>query len=501
MVHLLRKYQQTLMLLVTGLVIISFVWFYNYNKDPYGDRGRVGVVYGRNVSQVEFERGHRLFEVAYALRLFDLLQTLVAPARSEDEAKSNFVWNSIVLRHEADHLGIAATDEEVVAQVQQLPVFQTNGAYDSTKYNQFVEHELEPRGMTAAPIEDLMRDNLRLEKLKKLLGTTVAAAPDEVRTIFERLNRKTQLSVVRIALEEFKKAVQVTEEEVKKLFEERKETLKTEELRKVKYVAFVLPPADKPLVGKERVEQMQKLADEAEQFALAMTEKDAKFEEVAQKLGTAVKESPAFPQTGPPEELSRSNEVAQTTFEKLTKEQPNSDPIVTDNGYYVVQLVDITPSRAMTLEEAQGKLKEQLESERAQEAMNLKATEIRTKIESELKTGKSFLEAATAAGVKGEALPPFSFAEPPPPDEKSPDSQLIMGRSADLADGELSAPLPTATGLALVHVDQRLPVDEGKFEQEKAMLTQNVTRVRRDSVFGLWLKTQRELAHIQVVRG
>ena len=185
----------------------------------------------------------------------------------------------------------------------------------------------------------------------------------------------------------------------------------------------------------------------------------------------------------------------------MTKEQPNSDPILTDNGYYVVQLVDITPSRAMTFEEAQGKLKEQLESERAQEAMNLKATEIRTKIESELKTGKSFLEAATAAGVKGEALPPFSFAEPPPPDEKSPDSQLIMGRSADLADGELSAPLPTATGLALVHVDQRLPVDEGKFEQEKAMLTQNVTRVRRDSVFGLWLKTQRELAHIQVVRG
>ena len=37
-----------------------------------------------------------------------------------------------------------------------------------------------------------------------------------------------------------------------------------------------------------------------------MTVKDAKFEEVAQKLGTAVKESPAPLLVGPPEELSGS---------------------------------------------------------------------------------------------------------------------------------------------------------------------------------------------------
>ena len=60
MVHLLRKYQQTLMLLVTGLVIISFVWFYNYNKDPRGsDAASLREVYGRKVSGSEFERGHR----------------------------------------------------------------------------------------------------------------------------------------------------------------------------------------------------------------------------------------------------------------------------------------------------------------------------------------------------------------------------------------------------------------------------------------------------------
>jgi peptidyl-prolyl cis-trans isomerase D len=499
MVNLLRKHQQTLMLLVTVLVIISFVWFYNYNKDFSAGTPAVGTVYGRRVTLLEFERGVRTFEVARNLMLFELLQTLAGQARSMEEAKENYVWNSLVVRHEADQLGIAANDEEVVGEVQKLPVFQTNGVYDSSKYNLFVERVLAPNGMTGAQLEELVRDHLRLEKLKALLGATVTAAPAEVRAAFERYYRKTELSVVRFALEDFKKEVKLSEEDLKKAYEEQKETLKSDELRKVKYVAFTLPPAEKPAAHKERIEQMQKLADKAEQFAVAMTEKEARFEQVAQALQVEVKESPPFALGEPPAELGKSDEVTRTAFEKLTMDQPNSDPIVTENGYYVMQLVEITPSRPMTFEEAKPKLETRLKDERAQESMNLKAAEIRQKLETEIKAGKTFAEAATAAGAKAESIPAFSLAEPPKTD--APDTRMLMAQSSELAEGELSQPLPTGTGLVLVRVDKRHPIDETKFAQEKPMLTQNVGRSKRALVFEQWLKTQREAAGVNTTHG
>jgi parvulin-like peptidyl-prolyl isomerase len=239
---------------------------------------------------------------------------------------------------------------------------------------------------------------------------------------------------------------------------------------------------------------MQKLADVANEVAVAMTEKDAKLEEVAKKFGVEVKEAPPFPLDAPPEELDKSDEVARTTFERLSKDEPNSDVVLTENGYYVLQLADVIPARPLTFEEAKPKLTEQLTQERSQEAMNLKAAEFRTKIDAELKAGKTFADAAAAAGATAEKLPPFSMAEPAKLD--SPDARIIMGRSLDLAEGQLSEPTPSPGGMILVHVDKRLPVDEAKFEQEKTVIAESVLRSKRDAAFAQWLKERRTAANI-----
>ncbi len=53
---------------------------------------------------------------------------------------------------------------------------------------------------------------------------------------------------------------------------------------------------------------------------------------------------------------------------------------------------------------------------------------------------------------------------------------------------QLSEPIPTPTGMLLVHLDKRLPVDEKKFEEEKAMIADNVARGKREAAFDDWLK-------------
>jgi parvulin-like peptidyl-prolyl isomerase len=212
-----------------------------------------------------------------------------------------------------------------------------------------------------------------------------------------------------------------------------------------------------------------------------------------------VQESPEFSMANPPAELGASQEIAATVFEKLSKEQPNSEVLTADNGYYVVQLSGVTPARPLSFEEAKDKLTAQLKDERAHEALNLKAAEIRTKLESALKAGKSFAEAAAAAGVKSETLPAFSMMEPPK--DNQPDTRMLMGQSFELATGELSTPVPTETGVLLLHVDKRTPGDESKFEQEKPMLTQGLARNKREAAFNLWLKERRAQAKVVVGRG
>lgn len=513
MTRLIRRFQQPMMIVLTILIIIAFAWLYNDTRfmDQMG-ADRVGSIYGRNISQAEAMRGMRHFEVARMLQMNRLIKVLggvpdqipesmLGMYRLPDEIAQEFVWNSIVLRHEADRLGIVPTAEEIEEAIKNLPVFRTNDTYDSSKYNLFIANALAPRGMGAEALEQIVADDIRVERIKAILGSTVAAAPAELRAIFEMRSSKLESSIIRWNYDDFLKAVQVSDEDVKKAFEERKATLMTDEQRKVRFVAFTLPATEKPLVGKERADALSPLSSKAEEFSIAMTEPGAKLDEVAAKLGAKVQETAAFTVALPAPEIGQEPAVAAAAF-RLTKDQPNSDPIQTDKGYFIIQLTEIIPAREQTFDEAKVKLAEALKSERATEAMTLKATEVRNKIEADLKAGKSFADAATAAGVKAEIIPPFSFSEPP---TKEADSRDILQAASSLEPGQLSAFQTTGAGdkLAggfLLFLDKRQPIDEAKFAAEKPMLADQMGRALRDATMQQWMKQRRAEANLQPTR-
>ena len=488
------------MVLVTFVVIITFVYFYNTNSRG-GDRSEAdiaGKAYGRTVSGAEFKQMARKFEICQLLQLNDLWSGLgfIGNPKSRMEMEENYIWNSYVLRHEADELGVVPSAEEIVDAVQKIPRFTTAGAYDSNKYNEFVQMGLSPRGFTTDLLEDLVADSLRLEKIKSLLGATDQAAMGEIRAMYEMRNRKTDLSVIRLKLDDFKKEVKISEEDVQKRFEEKKAGLQHPEKRKVKVVAFALPEAKPPLAGKERVSALQKLADAAGEFAVAMTEKDAKLDDVAAKAGVPVVETAEFEATAPPKEIGASDEVAEAAF-KLTTADPNSDAITTEGGYYVLQLSGITPATPMTLDDAKKQLTEELTAERANEALNLKAADFRKKISEAVTAGKSFADAAKEAGATPEPFPTFSQAEPK---MDQPDAQEIMGRASEMNEGDLSEFVPTAAGGLLLHIDKHLPVDEAGFEKEKPMIVNNLDRLKKEAAFQQWLKGRRSAAGFSEVK-
>ena len=506
--HLIRRYQQPLLIVFTIVIIISFVGFFNGGRlMDKGGADSAGMLYGRSVPQLQLLRAGHDYELVRGLQMNDMMKALCdVPGIPEEmismyqlppKYASDFTWNLLILRHEAERLGIASTQAERDEAIKQMPVFQNKGAFDSERFNNFVANALSSRGMTADGFEELVGDQLKLRKLLALLGATTEPAPAEVRSAYDQHYRKTEASVIRLKLDDFLATATAPDEDVKKLYEERKAQLKSDEMRKVKVAAFILPTTDKPLEAKQRAEELGKLGKAAEDFSIAVAERDAKFDEAAAKAGVQVEETPDFSAKAPAPSLASAPQVAAAAF-KLTAKDPISDVLTTDRGYYVLQLAGVTAARPLTFDEAKAQLVEQLKRERAQEALNLRAAEIRNKIVPELKAGKTFAEAAQTAGATVETFPVFSQSDP---NRTLPDAGEIMAATLDLKDGELSPFTPSAAGGFLVHVDKRVPADDAKFAADKPLIAESMARLTRSVLFSEWLKLRRAEAHIMTRAG
>ncbi|MCX6968402.1 MAG: peptidyl-prolyl cis-trans isomerase [Verrucomicrobia bacterium] len=495
MINVLRKYQQPLMIGITIVIIIAFGWFFTPGNRSKNAPDRKVRIYGRNYTEAELERKGLNFSIAMYAGLRDLIIGLTMGNPNGEGAGSEFLVNSFVLQHEAERLGITVDDSEVAGAIEKLPRFQTNGAYDPEKYRLFEESVLRPRGVTIARLEELVRDQVRLQKLIALLGTTVEVTPGEFRSEYVLTHQKMHTSVVRFDLAEFKAAVTPTEEEIAKVYKEREKTYTSAEKRTVSYVKLDLSEAEKALKGKELMDARQNLANRANDFGQDLLKEKASFADVAKTYKLEVKTTPEFSEAQPPADLAEIPQAAATAF-KLMEKEPVSDALPMGNGYCILHLEKVTPSRQLTFEEAKPQVIEQIKAERANAALVSKGNEVQARIAADLKAGKSFAGAVSAAGLKAESLPVFSLSEPREMEQK-PNAQEIVSKAVVLPEGGLSEFLPTTTGGLLVFLEKREPIDEVQYQKDAASQIAAIRERKSFMTFMGWLQTRAKFANVQ----
>ena len=494
-----HKHQQTILIVVTIATIITFVAYWNGTQagrlEGRSGGDTFGKIYGRRVGTQEVEREARKFYVSLHLGLADLAQELASAGQQPGIA--SFVLNLFVLRHEAKALQIVPTDQEVQDAITGLSAFQTGGQFDRAKLDAFIQQALAPYGFSEVVIDDLVRDDLRLKKVREIIDSSVELSPAEFQSLYTMEHEKMQIGVVRFNNNDVLASIPISDEEAQKTFELRKAAFQSEEKRKIKFVTFELNDAEKKLTGKERNDALQKLADHANDFTQAMLEKGANFDEVAKKFQVPVTVTNDFSRATPDPLLAKLPAVSAAAFE-LTQQDPNSDVIQGENGFYILHLENVTPGKPMTFEEAKPKLVEQMKRERAAEVVSTKAADARNKISDALKAGKSFADAAAAAGVKAETLQPFSLADSTNIDV--PDKQTILEKAVDLNEKQLSDFAQTDAGGLLVYMEKREPVDPAAMEKDKATLYPAFERQKRENAFREWLRICREAAKIEVAQ-
>ncbi len=501
------------MVIIATLVIVSFaVWGpRSYLEGKGGDV--LFEFHGRKITREEQQRLSNKVGVYEALNCgyYEALATGDREHPNYPPPEDDYdysVLNAMVFEHAADEMGIGATEQELAEEISRIPGYQTEGKFDPTRLDRFIQRALQPNGFSKDSLDMFSLGSIRMRKVKELLASTATVTPAEVQGNLIERNQLTEASYVAFKKTDFLAGTAATEDEMKQRYEAKKEQLKTDELRKVHYVSYQTPaPADpaKPATGVEKTKLLQPCVNAAYDLVQAI-KKGGKLDEIVatQKAdfekrkanGEAVPvitvgDTEPFTSSDAPEVLEDMPEAAAAVFD-LTKEKSTTPHLIGQKGAYVAQLLDggITEPKQRTYEECKADLEGQIRAEKADEALRKKAEEIQKKIVEAKKAGKSFTEACEAAGVKAEALPAYSQAKRP----QGPNGSGVAQAAAKLAPGDVSEFVPTQDGGLIVHVDQRPVVDEKSLAAEQTATMAMLENRRSQAIFREWLKERRHAA-------
>ena len=502
MMTLLRKHRNWLMAVIAVLAI-PFIFYWNKTDLGKGE-GAFANLYGREVPRYEAERNKRLCNLARELGMQNLVRSLAVGANSEDEMFGRFVINLVILRHEADRLGIKPTSGEITDFVRTLRPFRNATGFDAKKYDEFTQTVLPAMGFGEAEIEEVAGDEIRLNRIKQLVTSGVTVAESQSKFEYEQIYGKLDASVIRLHASDFAKDVKVTDDDIAKYYESHKAMLKTDEKRKVEFVNFALTDEEKKLNGKERIDVLQKLANQANDFTQALLEKGAEFHQVAAHFKLPVNSTDEFTLNAVDPKLKADPELGTTAFQ-LTSQDPNSDAIQGRDGFYILHLASVTPARQLSQEEAKAKVVEGITAGRAREMVTTKGAQASHDLR-ELMLGGTPLPAALAKlNLKAEKVEPFSLSEDIDPDEapkepkkRPPDFLAVRNAVANLQPGEVSEFMPAEDGGIVAILEKRELPDETKFAQKRAEFDRRILSNKREIVFYEWLRDCQREAGVQL---
>ncbi|HEY2045863.1 MAG TPA: SurA N-terminal domain-containing protein [Candidatus Udaeobacter sp.] len=499
MMKLLRRHRDWLMIVI-AILAIPFLFYFVKSPD-YGAIGKdqFARIYDRNVSMLEAQQSARLLNLAQILGMSEFVGTMTAGGgMDQNQGAVQFIANLLVLRHEAERLGVRPSTSEIADTVRKLPAFQGDSGFDINKFNELVQNGLAPLGLAEEHIEQLVRDQICLSEIQKLLAAGVSLPKSELDENFRRGYDKLYVSVVRFRSADFDKDVTISDEDVQKYYDAHKGELRSDEKRKVEFVQLTLNEEEKKLSGKARIEALQKLADRATDFTQALLEKGADFKQAAAKSQLPVHETGEFTAAEPDPQLKGDQQLVAAAF-KLTMEEPHSDAVQVADGFYILDLTGKTEARQLALEEAKPKIVDALKKTRTRELMSTKGAEMVQQLREAKKSGQPSEAVIEKAGVKPEKLAAFSLIdeemEKPEGDQQkkqSPELSTIKDAVALLNAGEVTDFMPSGTDGLIAILEKREPLEDAG--EKKATFEKRILQNKERIVVVEWLRDRQQAA-------
>lgn len=251
-------------------------------------------------------------------------------------------WDRLIMLKEVRAQGIKASDKEVIALVQSHPLFARDGIFDPRSYAHILQYSF---GMTPRNFEEIMRENIQIQKLSDKLTKDVTVSDDDVKAAYKDAGSKFRISYILIDPKDFVQAAVVDDAAVQAYYEAHKKD-------------FLLPASadegDQPQIApldevKDAIRQTlavieaRKLAaaqadDISKKIADLTVEKET-FESAANLLSLKILESPVFAKADYIEGIGEAEKLADAASKLQTGQI--SSPVETRRGFLIFKVAEV----------------------------------------------------------------------------------------------------------------------------------------------------------------
>jgi peptidyl-prolyl cis-trans isomerase D len=495
MMKFLRSQSQTVLIVVLAVIGFGFLFYGNAGNLLTNQAGHVHTDFGR--IDGEDLSAAQLIEAVRNARDLLMIQgharELNQPGARAQLAQE--AWRELLLLHEADRLHIQVSDQQLVAFIQNMPVFQKNGIYSPEVFQSQMTNLQNNFHLNPDTFENLLRSSLRLEAMRNALLSNVRASAQNVSDQYEKYHAPTQVSLVSFDSKSFINSVQVTPEEIAAEYKSHPENpvYRTPEKRKVDYVLFSLTPEQTKLPPKEKQTALEALGEKALDFVLGLQSDPtatgnnappSDFVEGAKKIGLTPVATNFFTADTPPAGVPPSPSFNSAAF-SLTKENPISKVVELENGVAVLHLAEIQPSDLRPIEEVKPEIVKALQQEKGNQALQAAAQNAAQALKAAVANGTDFKAAAAALNLKVETPPAFI---PMQTSEKDLNLRAIAYTVTSLPVGAVSDPIPMQSNKSffIVHLDGRAKADPVGLAQFETQYRQQQEQMLGSDVYNDW---------------
>ncbi|TCB79269.1 peptidylprolyl isomerase [Acinetobacter sp. ANC 3781] len=221
-----------LILFLTPLALVGIEGYFSGGKSE--DTAKL--VNGQEISKKELETLTKSFKDQY-LTYANGDETLLNQSFIQNKAMDTLVARTLLLQ-QAEELGISLSDAQIEQMVAQQPNFQENGKFSESLYANY----LRSVGMTSQALIANLRQDHALKMLTSTFIDYALVSKSDIEQIANLQTEQRTLHLASIKLDEYKKNVKVTAQEVATYYNKHQNSFKQVASVDVDYV--VLTPAN-----------------------------------------------------------------------------------------------------------------------------------------------------------------------------------------------------------------------------------------------------------------
>lgn len=450
-----QKTKKIVWIILAVLIVPAFVlWGSGSLTRNKQESMYAGKIFGRPVSLIDFK------DAIYAVRNQLIMQ--FGDKYSEAQKSLNLeelAWDRLMLTAEAKKRGIRTSDREVIETIESYPIFFARGKFDNHIYLQILQYvfRAQPR-----LFEEQIRQSIAISKLYKKLTDSISLTDKEIEEEYGKANEQISVYYLAALLSDFKKDLGTNDKELKEYFAKNELHFKQPPSFNIEYISWTSEDKN-PEEIKKKVETI-------------IIKKD-NFAKESKELGFEVKETGLFGQTDPIPGIGWSPEILNI----LSKAKPPELlPIVQmDKNYYLIRLKERKDSYIPDFEAIKNKVKENFVQDMAAEIA-------KQKIENCLKThtqntkAVNLERAAADCALKYGSTGLFTYGSYI---EGIGMSDNFWLAAQNLKDKDSSDLIQMPSGLYIIQIKSRVPVDEKKFAQEKTEFSQKLLSQKKQESF------------------